>query len=45
MLKRYFNDECDKLVNQNREFSANPNELKKQAPIEFVHMLHMYITI
>ena len=29
---------CDKLVNQNKEFSANLKELKRQAPIEFGHI-------
>ena len=37
-----FND-CDKLVNQNKEFSANQNELKRQPPNEFRHMLPNYI--
>ena len=32
-------DACDKLVNQNKEFSANLNELKRQAPNVFGHML------
>ena len=31
--------ECDKLVNQRKEFSANLNEIKRQAPNEFGHML------
>ena len=35
---------CDKLVNQNKEFSANLNELKRQAPNEFGHTLPKYIT-
>ena len=34
---------CDKLVNQNKEFSANLKELKRQPPIEFGHMLPKYI--
>ena len=37
-------DGCDKLVNQNKEFSANLNELKRQPPNEFGHMLPKYIT-
>ena len=37
-------DRCDKLVNQTKEISANLNELKRQAPSEFVHMLPKYIT-
>ena len=32
-------DNCDKLVNQEKEFSANLNELKRQPAIEFGHML------
>ena len=36
-------DECDKLLNQKKEFSANLNELKREAPIEFGHMLPKYI--
>ena len=38
-------DECDKLVYQNKEFSANLNEIRKQPPNEFGHMLPKYITI
>ena len=37
-------DNCDKLVNQRKEFSANLNELKRQAPNEFGHMLPKLIT-
>ena len=37
-------DNCDKLVNQKEEFSAKINELKRQAPSEFGHMLPKYIT-
>ena len=36
-------DNCDKLVNQKKEFSANLNELKTQTPNEFGHMLPKYI--
>ena len=36
-------DNCDKLVNQKKEFSANFNELKREAPNQFGHMLHKYI--
>ena len=36
-------DECDKLVNQRKEFSANLNELKREAPNDFSHMLPKYI--
>ena len=38
-------DGCDILVNQNIEFSANPNEMKRQPANEFGHMLPMYIAI
>ena len=37
-------DNCDKLVNQRKEFPANLNELKKRPPDEFGHMLRKYIT-
>ena len=36
-------DDCDKLVNQNKEFSANLNEVKRQPPNDFGHMLPKYI--
>ena len=36
-------DECDKLVNQKKDISANLNELKREAPNEFGHMLPKYI--
>ena len=32
-------DDCDKLVNQNKEFAANLNELKREEPNDFGHML------
>ena len=32
-------DSCDKLVNQNKNFSANLNELKRETPNEFGYML------
>ena len=35
--------DCDKLVKQTKEFSANLNELKRQPPNEFGHMLPKYI--
>ena len=38
-------DECDKLVNQNKEFSANLSKVKRQPPNEFGHMLSKFITI
>ena len=34
---------CDKLVNQKKEFSANLNETKRQPPNELGHMLPKYI--
>ena len=37
-------DECDKLVNQRKEFSADLNEMKRQPPNDFGHMLPKYIT-
>ena len=37
-------DDCDKLVNQRKEFSANLNELKREKPNDFGHMLPKYIT-
>ena len=36
-------DNCDKLVNQNIEFSANLNELKREKPNDLGHMLPKYI--
>ena len=36
-------DECDKLVNQRKEFSANLIELKREAPNDVSHMLPKYI--
>ena len=36
-------DGCDKLVNQNKEFSANLNELKREKPNDFGLMLPKYI--
>ena len=38
-------DDCDKLVNQNKEFSANLNEVKREKPNDLVHMLPKYIPI
>ena len=37
-------DDCDKLVNQNKEFSANLKEIKRQPPNDFGHMLPKYIS-
>ena len=36
-------DECDKLVNQKKEFSANLREIKRQHPNEFGQMLPKYV--
>ena len=36
-------ENCDKLVNQRKEFSANLNELKREKPNNFGHMLPKYI--
>ena len=36
-------DECDKLVNQNKEFSPYLNELKQKKPNDLGHMLPKYI--
>ena len=38
-------DGCDKSVNQNKEVSANLNELKRKAPNKYGHMLPKYISI
>ena len=37
-------ENCDKLVNRKKKFSANLNEMKRQPPNEFGHMLPKYIT-
>ena len=37
-------ENCDKLVNQRKEFSANLNELKRKPPHKFGHMLPKFIT-
>ena len=36
-------DDCDKEVNQNKEFSANLKELKREKPNDHGHMLPKYI--
>ena len=36
-------ESCDKLVNQRKEFSANLNDLKRERPNVFGHMLPKYI--
>ena len=38
-------DNCNKLVNQKKKFSANINEMKKQPPNKFGHMLPKCLTI
>ena len=43
-IKDILRDQCDKLLNQRKEFSANLNEIKCRAPNEFDHMLPKYIT-
>ena len=35
-------ESCDKFVNQKKEFSANLNEIKREAPNGFSHMLPKY---
>ena len=42
-IKDQLCDGCDILVNQNKEFSANLNELKREKPNDFGHMLPKYI--
>ena len=36
-------DDCVKLINQNKEISANLNELKREKPNEFGYILPKYI--
>ena len=36
-------DDCEKLVNQRKELSANLNELKREKPNDYGHMLPKYI--
>ena len=36
-------DDCDKLVNQNKEFSATLIDIKREEPNDFGHMLPKYI--
>ena len=40
--KDILRDNCDKLVNQKKEFSANLNELKRKVPNHFGQMLPKY---
>ena len=35
---------CDNLINQKKEFSANLNEMKRECPNDFGHMLPKYIS-
>ena len=42
-IKDVLCDDCDKLVNQNKEFSTNLNELKREKPNNFGQMLPKYI--
>ena len=37
-------DGCDTLVNQNKEFSPNLSEIKREPPNDFGHMLPKYVT-
>ena len=37
-------DKCNNQINENKEFEANLNELKRHPPNEFGHMLPYYIT-
>ena len=41
--KDIFCDNCDKLVNQKKEFSANLNEVKREPPNIYGHMLPKFI--
>ena len=36
-------DDCDELVSQRNEFAANLNELKRESPNNYGHMLPKYI--
>ena len=48
---RFFNEcndkkvwnKCNNQINENKEFEANLNEIKRQPPNEFGHMLPCYI--
>ena len=42
-IKEILCDDCDKLINQRKEFSANLNELRREKPNDFGHMLPKYI--
>ena len=41
--KDSLSDGCDEFLKQNKDFSANWNELKRQPSNEFGHMLPKYI--
>ena len=36
-------DNCNNQINENKEFEANLNELKRHPPIEFGHIFPYYI--
>ena len=36
-------DRCDKLISHKKEFSANLNEMKREPPNQFEHMLPKYV--
>ena len=36
-------DKCNKQINENKEFAANLNLLKREKPNDFGHMLPYYI--
>ena len=40
--KDFLCDDCDKLVNQRKEFSANLNELKQERSNDIGYMLPKY---
>ena len=42
-IKDILCESCDNLVNQKNELSANLNEIKRERPNDFGHMLPKYI--
>ena len=40
--KQNYCDRCNNQVNENKEFEANLNLIKRQAPNEFGHMLPLF---
>ena len=44
-IKKVLCENCVKLVKQKKEFSANLNELKREPPNDFGHMLPKFVTI